>query len=146
MRDTLMQIRAGIWLAALCTALAGCARSDDPTAPQPKKVYRDAFETPIDRVEIVADGGTIIGAYDAWLVLEAKQPLAARFDGAYRRGDCAPVRDYFARELALQGVVLDAALLDCREYTDESLPFDNGRWIAEDPAADLVYYRVWKYR
>jgi hypothetical protein len=146
MRDTLMQIGAGIYLTVLCTALAGCARSDDPTAPQPKKVYRDGFETPIDRVEIVADGGTIVGAYDAWLVLEAQQPLSARLDGSYRRIDCAPVRDYFARELLLQGVVLDAALLDCRGYTDDTLPFENGRWIAGDPEADLVYYRVWKYR
>lgn len=146
MRETPKKMLAAVRIAAACMAIAGCARSDDPSAPQPKKVYSDAFETPIDRVEIIADGGTIIGAYDAWLVLEATEPPVPRFDGAYRRSDCAPVRDYFARELALQGVVLDAALLDCREYTDESLPFDNGRWIAEDPAANLVYYRVWKYR
>lgn len=124
----------------------GCARSDDPTAPQPKKVYRDGFETAIDAVAIEADGGTIIGAYDAWLRLLPERELTPRFADAYRPIDCAPVRAYFAPKLALDGLALAGSTLGCREYRNTSLPFDNGRWIAEDSATGRLHYRIWKFR
>ncbi len=127
-------------------ALAGCARSDDPTAPQPKKVYRDAFETPIEAVEIEADGGTIVGAYDAWLRLLPVRGLTPRFAAAYRPVGCGPIRAYFGPKLALDGLALAESTLSCREYRNPDLPFENGRWLAEDTATGRVHYRIWKFR
>jgi hypothetical protein len=126
--------------------VAGCARSDDPTAPQPRKVYKDAFETSIDAVTIEADGGSIVGAYDAWLRLLPSRPLTPRFADAYRAVDCGPLRDYFAPKLALEGFALADSSLSCREYRNTDLPFENGRWLAEDTASGRLHYRVWKFR
>lgn len=137
--------RAGGVLLALIS-LGGCARSDDPTAPQPKKVYKDAFETPLSAVEIEADGGTIVGAYDAWLRLMPNRALTPRFADAYRPVDCAPLRAYFDAKLALDGLDLAGSTLSCREYRNTDLPFENGRWIIEDPATGRLHYRVWKFR
>jgi hypothetical protein len=129
---------------------AGCGPAGDPTQPQPDKVYRDGFRTPLSAVTIEAAGGTIIGAYDAWLVLAADAPPRAKDAADYRPVDCAPVVAYLERELMLAGLasatVPSAASLDCRETTNARLPFDNGRWIAEDRLHGRVYYRVWKYR
>ena len=132
-------------LAALL-ALAGCARSDDPTAPQPKKVYKDAFETPIDQVEIEADGGTIVGAYDAWLRLLPSRELTPRFAAEYRPADCEPAVAYFAPKLALEGLTLPTGTLRCSAYRNDKLPFENGRWLVEDTASGRVHYRIWKFR
>jgi len=136
---------AGVVLLALI-CVGGCARSDDPTAPQPKKVYKDAFETPLAAVEIEADGGTIVGAYDAWLRLTPNRDLTPRFADAYRPVDCAPVRAYFDAKLALDGLALANSTLSCREYRNTDLPFENGRWLVEDPASGRLHYRVWKFR
>lgn len=127
-------------------ATTGCARSDDPTAPQPRKVYKDGFATPIDSVEIVADGGTIIGAYDAWIVVAGSVLPAPRGDGDYRAIDCKPVVEYFEREMALANRPLEISLVGCRQATNERLPFDNGRWVADSVSGDRLFYRVWKYR
>jgi hypothetical protein len=139
---------ASAWLAPIVAALllTACARSDDPTAPQPKKVYKDAFETPIDRVQIEADGGSIVGAYDAWLRLLPDAELTPRFAADYRPVDCGPLVAYFAPKLALEGLPLDAAALGCREYRNPKLPFENGRWLAEDRATGRLHYRIWKFR
>jgi hypothetical protein len=126
--------------------LGGCARTDDPTAPQPRKVYKDAFETPFDAVEIEADGGTIVGVYDAWLRLMPKGTLIARFADEYQPVDCAPLRAYFAPKLALEGLDLATSTLSCRAYRNADLPFENGRWLAEDAASGRVHYRIWKFR
>ena len=136
---------AGVVLLALI-CVGGCARSDDPTAPQPKKVYKDAFKTPLAAVEIEADGGTIVGAYDAWLRLTPNRDLTPRFADAYRPVDCAPVRAYFDAKLALDGLALASSTLSCREYRNTDLPFENGRWLVEDPASGRLHYRVWKFR
>jgi hypothetical protein len=137
-------------IAVICTLASlqslGCARSDDPTAPQPKKVYRDAFGTPIDAVVIEADGGSIVGAYDAWLRLLPDRELTPRFAADYRPMDCAPIREYFAPKLALDGLALADSTLACREYRNPDLPFENGRWLAEDTATGRVHYRIWKFR
>jgi|GEM_PF-2889109 len=141
--------RFGAAVALACLAAAvdiGCARSDDPTAPQPKKVYKDAFETPLAAAEIEADGGTIVGAYDAWLRLMPSRELTPRFVDAYRPVDCGPLRAYFAPKLALEGMALAESTLVCREYRNRSLPFENGRWIAEDTATGRLHYRIWKFR
>jgi hypothetical protein len=126
--------------------MAACGGGGDPTAPQPRKVYRDGFETPIAAVEIEADGGTIIGAYDAWLVIAAEVPPAAKGDGHYRAIDCAPIAAYFERELAIANRPLEFALVNCREARNERLPFDNGRWLADGMSGERLFYRVWKYR
>lgn len=140
----LLRVLGSVAIAVVLTA--GCARSDDPTAPQPKKVYKDAFETPITAVEIEADGGSIVGAYDAWLRLLPSQELAARFAAEYRPIDCAQVRDYFDAKLAFDGLALADSTLSCREYRNTDLPFENGRWLAEDTATGRVHYRIWKFR
>jgi hypothetical protein len=140
----LLRVFGGVAIAVVLTA--GCARSDDPTAPQPKKVYKDAFETPITAVEIEADGGSIVGAYDAWLRLLPSQELTARFAAEYRPIDCAPVRVYFGAKLAFDGLALADSTLSCREYRNSDLPFENGRWLAEDTATGRVHYRIWKFR
>lgn len=137
---------ASIILLSAAVFTAGCARSDDPGAPQPDKVYRDAFEAPPAAAEIEADGGTIIGAYDAWLLLRPRAPLPLRHGGDYRPVDCAPVAAYLARELALAGKGHEIALQDCRERVQARLPFDNGRWFAREAGGERVFYRVWKYR
>ncbi len=133
-------------LALLGIVMAGCARSDDPTAPQPKKVFKDAFTTALSAVEIEADGGSIIGAYDAWLRLLPSEELTARFAAEYRPIDCGPVRAYFLPKLALDGFDLAESSLSCREYRNANLPFENGRWLAEDTATGRVHYRIWKFR
>jgi hypothetical protein len=101
-------------------------------------------------VTIEAGGGTIVGAYEAWLVIAADAPPLAKDAADYRPVDCAPVVAYLERELRLAGLSADAvpsaAALDCREKTNARLPFDNGRWIAEDRLNGHVYYRVWKYQ
>jgi hypothetical protein len=129
--------------------LAACGQADDPTMPQPDKVYRDGFGTPLSAVTIEAAGGTVIGAYDAWLAIAADEPPRLRHAGDYRPIDCGPVVAYLERELALAGqppeAVPAAGALDCRELTNEGLPFDNGRWVAEDRLAGRLYYRVWKH-
>jgi hypothetical protein len=123
-----------------------CARSDDPTAPQPAKVFRDGFTTPLRAVTIEADGGTIIGAYDAWLLLTSDGPLTPRRGADYHPIDCSPVKEYFARELASARMSPVLDLVECRESVDERLPLDNGRWLAFGSSGDWVLYRVWKYR
>ena len=127
-------------------AVAACGQSGDPTAPQPRRVFHDGFQTPPEAVEIIADGGTIIGAYDAWLVIAAEVPPVAKGDGDYRAIDCAPVVAYFERELALANRPLEAVLVNCREARNERLPFENGRWLADGGGGEQLYYRVWKYR
>jgi hypothetical protein len=131
-------------LAAL--AVTACGSGGDPTAPQPRKVFHDGFVTPLEAVEILADGGTIIGAYDAWLVMSADVPPLAKGDGDYRSIDCAPVVEYFERELALANRPLEVVLTNCREARNERLPFDNGRWLADGIGGERLFYRVWKYR
>ncbi len=131
---------------AVVLLLAACARSDDPTAPQPKKVYKDAFETPLAQVALEADGGSIVGAYDAWLRLLPEGQIVARFDADYRPVDCGPLRAYFAPKLALEGLALADSALSCREYRNADLPFENGRWIAENTATGRLHYRIWKFR
>jgi hypothetical protein len=139
--------RTGPASAVLWALLAvGCARSDDPTAPQPEKVYRDAFETPLATVEIEADGGTIVGSYDAWLRLLPAGSLVARDESHYRPVDCRPLRGYFAPKLALDGLSANLDSWRCREYRNRRLPFENGRWLAEDVVDGRVYYRIWKFR
>ncbi|MGB5735286.1 MAG: hypothetical protein WBM40_12685 [Thiohalocapsa sp.] len=132
--------------ALVVLVLAGCARGDDPSAPQPEKVYRDAFETPIEAVQIEADGGTIVGTYDAWLRLLPDRELTPRFAADYQPVDCMPIWDYFTPKLALDGLAMTKATLSCREYRDTRLPFENGRWLAEDTATGRIHYRIWKYR
>jgi hypothetical protein len=133
-------------LLAVALALLGCARSDDPTAPQPKKVYKDGFETPFEAVTLEADGGTIVGSYDAWLRMMPNRDLVPRFVEDYRPVDCEPLREYFAPKLALDGMVIASSSLRCQEYRNTDLPFENGRWIAEDSATGRLHYRIWKFR
>jgi hypothetical protein len=131
----------------LLPLLAGCAPSGDPTKPQPKKVYRDGFSTALADVVIEADGGTIIGAYDAWLVVKADPLPAPRQDGDYQPVDCTPLLAYFRREFRLAGrIARDLQLRDCREARNARLPFENGRWLAQAPNDERLFYRVWKYR
>ena len=133
----------GLTLALL---FAACARSDDPTSPQPKKVYRDGFSTPVSEVEIEADGGTILGAYDASLIIRAESPLALKGSFEYRPVDCGPLVAYFERELRLANTSIAVSLLDCQQATDPRLPFENGRWVAHSATGGRLFYRVWKYR
>lgn len=137
------RLGVALGLSALC--MLGCGGGGDPTLPQPNKVYRDGFETPLDAVTIEAHGGTIIGAYDAWLIIAGDTPPRPADDGDYRPIDCAPIEAYFQRELALEDSAIGVALVDCVESTNERLPFDNGRWLARSPAGGRLFYRVWKY-
>jgi len=60
--------------------------------------------------------------------------------------DCAPVVAYFTPKLALDGLSLSPDRLACRAYRNARLPFENGRWLAEDQSDGRVYYRIWKFR
>ena len=126
--------------------VASCGRAGDPTLPQPEKVYRDAFETPLEAMQIEAHGGTIVGSYDAWLRLRPSGSVVARMEADYRPVDCAPARLYFERKLVLDGLSLEGSSLSCREYSNERLPFENGRWLVKDQLDGRVYYRIWKFR
>jgi len=121
--------------------IAGCG-SADPTATDPLKVFADGFLSDPDRVVIEAEGGTIIGGYDAWLRLMPAEPLQPRFADGFEPIDCdAPVA-WLRRVAGAEG--LDSTGLLCRAYRDARLDIPNGRWLVEDYRDGRTWFRVWK--
>lgn len=123
--------------------LAGCG-GGDPTATDPLKVLADGFVSHPGAVQIEAEGGTVIGGYDAWLVLRPAGPLTPRFDRAYAPIPCDEPAAFFSRLPVGAGLNASASSLKCRAYTDPRLSIPNGRWILEDQHAGRTWFRVWK--
>lgn len=124
--------------------LAGCG-GGDPTATDPLKVFADGFLSNADGVVIEAEGGTIIGGYDAWLRLMSPGPLEARFGDLFESMACdAPVA-YFTRVAGADGFAAGSRL-SCRAYHDDRLDIPNGRWLVEDEHSGRTWFRVWKGR
>ncbi|MCU7846633.1 MAG: hypothetical protein KZQ89_01280 [Candidatus Thiodiazotropha sp. (ex Lucinoma kastoroae)] len=62
-----MQLRS-LWLIIL---LIGCS-GGDPTATDPPLIFKDGFENSLQEVDILADGGTMVRGFDAWLKIVPK--------------------------------------------------------------------------
>ena len=133
----------GLMIASMVAGVSiGCG--GDPTATDARKVLADGFVSGRDGTTILAEGGTIIGGYDAWLALVPAPDLTPRFADAYRSIPCAePVEWFAARGAARLAGVGDTAL-DCRAYADTRLSIPNGRWLITDRRDGRVYFRVWK--
>ena len=137
------RIYAGVLhAAALIPLLSACG--GDPTAATPEKVFADAFETPIEEVSIEAEGGTVVGGYDAWLKILPSNRLLARNEGGYAYIDCAAPRAWFNRVLGSDELSERHAHLDCLGLTDPRFDFDNGRWLIRNRSNGRIYFRVWK--
>lgn len=136
-------VRHTLWALPLMSAL-GCG-NEDPTATNPRSVFVDAFETPIEEVRIEAEGGTVVRGYEAWLKLLHSGELKPRREGEYEDMDCAAAVSYFSRVLPADAQRLERAYLDCRGFSDSRFDFDNGRWLVHDSGTGYYYYRVWKH-
>ena len=137
-----MRILLGV-AAASALLLAGC--SGDPTATDPEKVFADGFETPIERVHIEAEGGTVVRGYDAWLKIVPRSQLTARRESEFHYIDCAGPRAYLSKALGSDELSSGHAHLDCLGLIDERFAFDNGRWVIRNRSNGRVYFRVWKH-
>jgi hypothetical protein len=58
--------------------LVGCV-GGDPTADAARELLADGFTTGLNGTMIEAEGGTIVGGYDAWLLLRPTADLSRRF-------------------------------------------------------------------
>jgi hypothetical protein len=128
--------------AAVVAGLPGCG--GDPTATDPRKVLADGFVAGLDGTTILAEGGTVIGGYDAWLALDPAPGLTPRFEDAYRPIPCAEPAAWFAARGAATLERAGDTALDCRAFTDERLSIANGRWLVTDRRDGRVYFRAWK--
>lgn len=126
--------------------LAGCSDAGDPTAADPKRLYQDAFVTPPAEVEIVADGGTMVRGLDGWFkLLPGISGLKLRHADRFALRDCGEPLAWFAEVTGEAGLSVDRGGFVCRESVDPRFPFDNGRWLVQDRATGLAYYRIWKH-
>lgn len=137
-----------MWLAVIACAcglciLGGC-NGGDPTASTPELVFEDGFLSPLADVMIEAEGGTVVGGYDAWLKLLPRGELIPRFEVDYRYIDCGEPRAFFAAVLNSDELSPTKASLTCRLYRDERLEFDSGRWLVENHVDGRYYFRAWK--
>ncbi len=132
-----------LYLPLIALLLSGC--SADPTASTPDKVFADGFETPVEKVVIEAEGGTVVRGYEAWLKIHPSTRLVARLEDAYGYIDCTTPRDYFNKVLNSDELSERHAHLDCLGLTDERFDFDNGRWLIRNRSNGRVYFRVWKH-
>lgn len=132
--------------AALAAGLlaAGCG-GGDPTAADAERTFEDGFLAPPREAVVIEEaGGTIVPAYDSWLVLRSPEVPVARHEDHFREIDCAAPRAFFERVLGPGGLPAGNAGLRCRAFTEPRLRHGNGRWLVDDPAGGRYYFRVWK--
>ncbi len=122
--------------------LLGC--SGDPTATDPVLVFADGFQSSIEQVEIVADGGTITGGFNAWLKLLPRGRLQLRHETDFTDRDCTAAVEWFQHAMQSRELDLKNGGLVCLEYVNNAFNYPNGRWLIEDRNTGYVYYRVWK--
>jgi hypothetical protein len=128
----------------LLLLLLGCS-GDDPTATDPALIFEDGFENPWQEVEILAQGGTRVRGFDAWLKLASRMTaLRLRRADEYLDAGCGEMADWF------HGVTGDKDLQHqhggfvCQQLKDPRFKFDNGRWLLVDMTRGVSYYRIWK--
>ena len=136
---------AASWSRGLCLLLAGCS-AGDPTASDPALVFEDGFTNAPSEVTVLAEGGTIVRGFDAWLKLQQQQTaIEARQHDDYVYRDCAAPLAWFSEVTGDPGLQADAPGMVCEERVDPRFEFDNGRWLVTDRQRGLVYYRIWKH-
>ncbi|MET0091255.1 MAG: hypothetical protein ABW068_14775 [Candidatus Thiodiazotropha sp.] len=136
-------ILGGVSLASLLVACSG----GDPTATDAELIYQDGFETPRSEVELLANGGTMVRGFSAWLKLQpGYSGVQARNETEYQAVDCAEPADWFHEVIGDADLNQDRYRLTCLKFTDSRFDFDNGRWLVRDPANGRVYYRIWKLK
>ncbi|MCM8857176.1 MAG: hypothetical protein LC541_16370 [Candidatus Thiodiazotropha sp.] len=135
-----MQLRS-LWLIIL---LIGCS-GGDPTATDPTLIFKDGFENSLQEVDILADGGTMVRGFDAWLKIVPKlTTIHLRNAANYDYRECGELVVWFykvTRDTNLQQ--LHNGLV-CQESIDPRFKFDNGRWLLTDRSNGVAYYRTWK--
>lgn len=139
------QARVCTGVVAVVLVLNGCG-GGDPTATDPQKVFADGFVSDPGRVVIEAEGGTIIGGYDAWLRMMPAEPVKPRFADGFEPIDCTAPVAWFAAKAGEEGLFddEDGGRLFCRGYRDERLGIPNGRWLVKDYGTGRTWFRVWK--
>jgi hypothetical protein len=124
--------------------LLGCS-GGDPTATDPDLIFEDGFETTRGDVEILAQGGTMVRGFNAWLKIIPKQSgIRPRGLSNYTDIDCQEPAEWFYKVTGDQGLKSYQSELTCQQFTDARFNFDNGRWLVTDPSNGTVYYRIWK--
>ncbi|MEW8508770.1 MAG: hypothetical protein AB2598_18925 [Candidatus Thiodiazotropha sp.] len=124
--------------------LLGCS-GGDPTVANPALIFKDGFDNPLQAVEILAEGGTMVHGLDVWLKLEPRMTeLRLRRANDYVYDDCGEMVAWF------HGVTGDETLramhsgFICQVSEEPRFKFDNGRWLLSDRTKGVFYYRIWK--
>ncbi|MCU7929244.1 MAG: hypothetical protein KZQ90_00445 [Candidatus Thiodiazotropha sp. (ex Codakia rugifera)] len=136
----IMQLRS-LWLVIL---LIGCG-GGDPTATDPTLIFKDGFENPLQEVDILADGGTMVRGFDAWLKIVPKlTTIRLRKAADYDYRACGELVVWFYKVTGDTNLQQSNNGLVCQESIDPRFKFDNGRWLLTDRSNGVVYYRTWK--
>jgi hypothetical protein len=131
--------------ALILSMLAGCS-GGDPTATDPELIFEDAFENPLEEVEVLAEGGAMVRGFDAWLKLSPRlTTLRPRNQSDYTYDDCSTMVTWFHDVTGDENLQHPHSGLICQALTDPRFKFDNGRWLLTDRSRGLTYYRVWKH-
>ncbi|MEJ2618744.1 MAG: hypothetical protein P8163_00505 [Candidatus Thiodiazotropha sp.] len=124
--------------------LNGCS-GGDPTATDPELIFEDGFENPYDQVSLLAEGGTMVRGFSAWLKLSSEvTDLKPRRSREYVYVDCQEPIEWFHQVTGDEGLLVNQGQLICQRFSDDRFDFDNGRWLVTDQSRGIIYYRVWK--
>ena len=139
-----IRISIRVLLIALLTGQMGCS-GGDPTATDPALIFADGFENPLDEVTLLAEGGTMVRGFSAWLKIQPKQTgIRLRKEAEYEYVDCRAPAEWFREATGDDGLDQYLSRLSCKRSRDDRFDFDNGRWLVTDKSTGIVYYRVWK--
>ncbi|MEJ2611993.1 MAG: hypothetical protein P8179_18460 [Candidatus Thiodiazotropha sp.] len=131
-------------LSGLMLFLSGCS-GGDPTATDPQLIFEDGFENQLSEVEILAEGGTMVRGFSAWLKIAPKQTeIHLRNAADYVYTDCQKPAEWFLGVTGDAGLKLSQSHLTCQLFTEPRFKFNNGRWMVTDNSSGIVYYRIWK--
>ncbi|MES9944168.1 MAG: hypothetical protein ABW080_04340 [Candidatus Thiodiazotropha sp.] len=125
--------------------VAGCS-GGDPTATDPGLIFEDGFENSVDEVDILAEGGTMVRGFDAWLKISPKlTTLRPRNLSDYAYHDCAEMVVWFHAVTGDDNLITMHSGLTCQVYEEPRFKFENGRWLLADRSEGSYYYRIWKH-
>jgi hypothetical protein len=126
--------------------LSGCS-GGDPTATDPELIFEDGFENPYDQANLLAEGGTMVRGFSAWLKLASEvTDLRPRRVSEYKYVDCKRPAEWFHQVSGDEALLVDQGQLICQRFSDSRFDFDNGRWLVTDNSRGIIYYRVWKLK
>ncbi|MGD9169447.1 MAG: hypothetical protein PVI97_05220 [Candidatus Thiodiazotropha sp.] len=135
-------IRSRYLLLWVLTACSG----GDPTATDPLLIFEDAFENSLEEVDILAEGGTMVRGFDAWLKLSPKlTTLRPRNASDFSYHDCGEMATWFHEVTGDANLQQLHSSLICQASKEPRFKFDNGRWLLTDRSKGFIYYRIWKY-